>query len=272
MGSKGWLSHTIAASNTNYRKGSGKKHFSVKRLRATRTGQAFSASATPPAFDSKAAVNATVHYDDAKGPHHENISIDWRKGLVFAVDPVSRVSHRRLVGYLSDIPSNHITCHDQHLSPALSEMEEIGPSGESRSTGQGFGLSAEQRKAVEVRSMRVAMDYYSKHWPTVKDVSLRESFDVHCVNGFEEQRVEVKGTTGDGTSVLLTKNEVELAREFSPKTALFVVSDICLRKEGGNWVAEGGQAMEITPWTAPAESLEAIAYEYRLQGSALLME
>ena len=98
MDKAGWLSHTIAACNTNYREGSGEKHFTAKRLLETRTGQAFLVSQRVPTFDSTGAVNATIRYHDEHGWLEERVLIDRTNGLVLLIQPLTG---RRFIAYLT---------------------------------------------------------------------------------------------------------------------------------------------------------------------------
>ncbi|HSF87711.1 MAG TPA: DUF3883 domain-containing protein [Acidimicrobiia bacterium] len=98
----------------------------------------------------------------------------------------------------------------------------------------------------------------------MEDVSAKESFDLRCTKGGDELCVEVKGSTGDGSEVALTRNEVKHARE-SP-TALFIMSGITLRyDDDGQPFGEGGVPRVIDPWVIDRHGkLEALAYSYRL--------
>ena len=93
-----------------------------------------------------------------------------------------------------------------------------------RGRGQGFQLDQEAKVAVEATAMNMATEFYSKAWD-VEDVHGTESYDLICRRGDEVKHVEVKGTTTDGSEVILTPNEVRHAQE-NPSTALFVVSNI----------------------------------------------
>ncbi|HJQ82319.1 MAG TPA: DUF3883 domain-containing protein, partial [Lacipirellulaceae bacterium] len=93
-----------------------------------------------------------------------------------------------------------------------------------KSSGQGLGASAVARRAVEIRAMEVAREHLASQWNEIKDVSLHEPFDFHCRDDHRELHVEVKGTTQNGSVILLTPNEVEHARSHSDSTALIVVS------------------------------------------------
>jgi hypothetical protein len=56
--------------------------------------------------------------------------------------------------------------------------------------------------------MDLALCHYRRIWREVSNVSAFKPFDILCRDGERELRVEVKGTTSSGLSVLLTRNEV----------------------------------------------------------------
>ena len=81
--------------------------------------------------------------------------------------------------------------------------------------------------------------------------------------GDDELRVEVKGTTANGSKVLLTRNEVRSAREF-PSVALFIVRSIQMVESDGRPVASGGQHREWNPWNVDEGELDCFQYKYSL--------
>jgi hypothetical protein len=132
-----------------------------------------------------------------------------------------------------------------------------------RAQGQGFGLSPDERKAVEARAMEVAAKYYEDEGWIVEDVHKTRSYDLIIQRNGEEVHVEVKGTTGLGQKILLPKNEVAHARRQHPNTALFVVHGIKL--DGGNPpIATGGTVWLLCPWDVDQGQLEPLAYSYVL--------
>ena len=136
-----------------------------------------------------------------------------------------------------------------------------------RTSGQGFGLSAEERRAVENHAMSVAKQYLQQHWDRVHDVSANASFDFLCQSGAQELRVEVKGTTGTGEKVILTRGEVREAEE--PNYAMFVVTEIQLgRSEPSSSKAYGGKCTCFSPWQLAAHQLEPISYSCKLNWEA----
>jgi hypothetical protein len=146
------------------------------------------------------------------------------------------------------------------VSAARAVLEEVAG---RRPSGQGFGLSAAQRKAVEDRAMELAQKYYEQeHW-TVEDVHKTRSYDLVCRRDGQELHVEVKGTTGLGEKVLLPRNEVAHAQKQHPDVALFVVHGIKLTSQNPP-VASGGTVLLLHPWHIEQGQLEPLAFSYTL--------
>jgi len=127
--------------------------------------------------------------------------------------------------------------------------------------GQVWVSDPAKRRAIERYAMVQAIAHYQKTWPTVEDVSAKESFDLRCRHGELELRVEVKGTSTAGGTVLLTRNEVQHVQDPKNTVALFVVSGI---QVGADNTCAGGVSLAIEPWRLDTERLSAVAYEYRL--------
>ena len=75
--------------------------------------------------------------------------------------------------------------------------------------------------------------------------------------------LEVKGTTSNGRSIILTKNEVELHLNEHPGTALAIVSDITLTGEHHD-IAAGGHLEIQEPFQVENSQLTAISYTYTI--------
>ena len=110
----------------------------------------------------------------------------------------------------------------------------------------------------------MAEDHFIQEGYDVTDVSRYSSYDLHCSRETEELRVEVKGTTGRGDSVFLTRNEVEHARRHCGRVAIFVVRNIVLDRTGPGPVARGGDISIIRPWDNDQGVLTPIQFEYTL--------
>lgn len=126
------------------------------------------------------------------------------------------------------------------------------------SGGQGYGLTGDERVAVEMHAVACAVAYFVGHQYNVRAVG--KPYDLECVRGNETVHVEVKGTTGPGDSVELTVGEVRHARTFR-HTILFVVSDIVLDRRGR---ARGGAQWVFDPWQPEEGALAPTRFTYSI--------
>jgi hypothetical protein len=132
--------------------------------------------------------------------------------------------------------------------------------------GQGFGLSADERKAVELHAMRAARAHYERLGWTVTDTSASAPYDYRAVRDKEIRYIEVKGTTGTADTVILTSNEVEHAQRNFPNCALLVISEIQITKSEGQATAGAGRlAVILDPWKIDESSLVATQFRYTLR-------
>lgn len=118
------------------------------------------------------------------------------------------------------------------LIEAAEAMERISrPGSRSAGGGQGFGLNATERAAVEGRAMDVAMAWLAANgFVRIRDVHLTHSCDLLATRDGAEHSVEVKGTTSGLGKVILTANEVALHRRTHPANLLIVVHNIGLQE------------------------------------------
>jgi hypothetical protein len=155
-----------------------------------------------------------------------------------------------------------------HAIVAAAQIETIqvpASRGSRRAAGQGYGFTPLERRAVERHAQRLAEEHFISLGFQVEDVSACRSYDLHCTNGQNEVRVEVKGTTGAGEVIILTRNEVAHAREQKSCMALVVVSDIRIARRENAWLAEGGSLRVTRPWAIDDSKLDATQFEYRLE-------
>lgn len=127
--------------------------------------------------------------------------------------------------------------------------------------GQGFRLSVADRFAIERHAMDRACRYLTSLGWAVEDVGAKRPYDIDATRGDQQLFVEVKGTTSDGSEVLLTHGEVVLHRREFPKTMLLVVHSINLMK-GDPPVASGGALRVIDGFSPDPADLTPIAYRY----------
>jgi hypothetical protein len=147
-------------------------------------------------------------------------------------------------------------------SDAVAAVVQIA-AGRSHGGGQEFLVSQAVRNAVEMYAVGWAARYYRAQGWTVTDVGASESYDLRCTRGSEEHHVEVKGTTGLGETLILTRNEVAHAREWHPAVDLFIVTDIQIDgRESDHPVASGGVACVWRNWLPAEEDLTPVGYVY----------
>lgn len=168
--------------------------------------------------------------------------------------PIDRVTR-------SDIPSAtqpEITRAEREVAKAAGR-----PAKERQKAGQGFASDQAAKVTVEAHAMNAALAHYQALGDVV-DTSRTESYDYVIDIGGETWHVEVKGTTGDPTQVLLTPNEVTHAEQY-PHTALFILSNITVvRGPDGTLTASGGRATVFHPWSLDADRLTPIGFKYRV--------
>lgn len=133
-----------------------------------------------------------------------------------------------------------------------------------RAPGQGYRSSPAARQALEKYSMDRAMRHFGAiGWSTITDVSRSRCFDLLCLRGTSELRVEVKGTTSEGSRILLTRNEVTHARRVFPGVALYILADVKLTAvDEAIYRADGGIEIIRNPWDIRTGQLQALAYQY----------
>ena len=139
-----------------------------------------------------------------------------------------------------------------------------------RARGQGYQSSPAARRALEQHSMDRAMRYFDTlGWSTITDVSRSRCFDLLCQRGTSELRVEVKGTTSEGSRILLTRNEVTHARRVFPRVALYILADVKLTvADEAIYRADGGTEIVRNPWDIRPDRLQPLAFEYTVSTEA----
>jgi hypothetical protein len=133
---------------------------------------------------------------------------------------------------------------------------------ESADAGGRRRISAAQRRAVELRAMEIVRQAYEARGWVVEDVSAYRPYDLVCRRDADLRHVEVKGVSGPGVRVELTRNEVEHART-CPAVALAVVAGITV-SDGEKPQGQGGLLDLRDPWDLDEKALRATAYTYAL--------
>jgi hypothetical protein len=121
--------------------------------------------------------------------------------------------------------------------------------GSSLSKSQGFGLTATERKAVELRAMVLADTWLREQGYEPKDTSSNKPYDFEAMKNNELLYVEVKGTTSDSAeAITMTHGEVDLHQSKKGSTALIIVTGIRLEKDEAASVASGGIVESLVGW------------------------
>lgn len=126
-------------------------------------------------------------------------------------------------------------------------------------SGQGFGLTAAERKLVESRAMNLALTWLTANgFQNVRDVHATHSCDFIAARAGVDHMIEVKGTTSTLGKVILTANEVDLHRSSHPANLLIVVHGIDLDADGAQ--ASGGTVTVYDPWKVDEWVLKPLSY------------
>lgn len=194
--------------------------------------------------------------------------VDWAKTFprkVFSKKALTEFAHRYSAFRVRDAIEEVLAKYGSWSE--VPEIQEVCDFIEIRSGkhlgGQGFKTSIEERIAIERYAMAKAESYYrGQGWSVNPDVHKNEPFDLHCTrsNG-KELRVEVKGTTSEGTNILLTEGEVKHARKHT-NVALFIVANITLSSMSGKLEPSGGTTIIRQPWRVDDGELTPLAYKY----------
>jgi hypothetical protein len=130
----------------------------------------------------------------------------------------------------------------------------------------GFRTSAPQRQAIELHAMEVAREQLELlGWVSFKDCHGNKPYDYEATFKGQRTFIEVKGTTSDGSSVILTNGEVAHIETRYPNTALVIVSHIKLSGTEDDPIATGGSFRLVHPWQIEEQDLKVISYQYQTQ-------
>ena len=159
--------------------------------------------------------------------------------------------------YLAQLDNRDVSPGDQDIEVMSSLLRPL-----KSGRRQGRGLSAADRKSVELRAMLLATNHLLALGFECKDTSATESYDILAKKGNAVIKVEVKGTTSDlCDSVLMTRNELELHRRERGSTALIIVSGIRLNRDDGNTTSDGGNVEALIGWDIDQWIMEPIAFQ-----------
>jgi hypothetical protein len=162
---------------------------------------------------------------------------------------------KKLVEYVANYGGPKISSREDE---AMEDML----TAEHSSGGQGFQSDVEVRLMIESHAMATCKKYYSDRDYEVEDVSANRSYDFVIKKNGQSRLVEVKGTQTSGDTIVLTKNEVNLSREFGGKMILFIVHSIIMNRKT---VKKGSGVISIIePWQVSDDRLTPISFTYKL--------
>ena len=148
-------------------------------------------------------------------------------------------------------------------------IEDLKSKNKKSSGGQGFGLSTDERKAVEKRAMDIVSQSMKKDGWKIKDVHKEKKRGYDFIFKKEDKVIycEVKGTQNSDAKVILTKNEVIAAEKNYPNSALYIVSGIFLDRSKKPVKASLGKlSLKKHPWEITKDinekKLVALSYQY----------
>ena len=160
--------------------------------------------------------------------------------------------------YIAQVDGRDVSQGEQDASTLTRIIKPLG----ARRQGQGRGLNAKERKAVELRAMMITTEHFLALGYSCQDTSKNNPFDILVSKNGLKTKVEVKGTTSDfSDSILMTKNEVKLHQEEKGHTSLAIVSQIKLDKGSNPIAAYGGKLELLENWDIDKWKLEAIAFQ-----------
>jgi len=140
----------------------------------------------------------------------------------------------------------------RELSPAdQSELsiQDITRPASKASKGQGYGLTAAERVAVELRAMDIAESWLRSEGYKPKNTAAKKPYDFEATKNDQILYVEVKGTTSDKADAIgMTHGEVALHQHEKGHTALMLVTGIRLDREQTPPRASGGILETLIGW------------------------
>ncbi|MFC0489335.1 protein NO VEIN domain-containing protein [Sinomonas atrocyanea] len=149
------------------------------------------------------------------GPEHETVP-DMRTGkpkraLIGRPLSAGHPVHEALIGAQVEYRRNPISYGPDPVTveaAATAENPDL-----PRGAGQGRQMDPGIRRAIEDAAQDRLMDHYRNRGWTVTDTRLNRPYDAVALRGFKRLYLEAKGTQSLGGSVVVTRNEVEHARQ-----------------------------------------------------------
>ena len=142
-----------------------------------------------------------------------------------------------------------------------------GTSNKPRIKKQGQGINRDSRvtKAIELQAVALTIESYVQRGYSVKDTGNTESYDLAVEKENAKRRVEVKGTTTEGVSIILTVAEVTHAQLGPIPVDLAIVRNIEVIRSPDGPQAIGGKLEILENWKPDEKNLSIATYTYKLR-------
>ena len=141
------------------------------------------------------------------------------------------------------------------LAPGEEPVYSLDPS------GQGRQFDLEVRLKVEMAAHERLMDHYRSRGWVVKDTHSGSPYDALATKGTATLYLEAKGTQSAGTSVLVTRGEVEHARAHPGQCFVGIWSGIDIDESGA--VRTDSGEFRVLPFVPDSGGLTVVGYEWR---------
>lgn len=134
------------------------------------------------------------------------------------------------------------------------------------SRGQGRRMDARLRRQIEDLAQQRLTDLFVSDGWSVEDMRYGNPFDARATRGDETVYLEAKGTTTAGRSVLVTRGEVDFAREHAGSCVMGVVTGIETISESE--VDPDSGVLTLYEWVGDEDALVPVTYEFFLPNLA----
>lgn len=211
--------------------------------------------------------------DDFQSARKPDSPREWRESFDKLAVPANMLAHWQSAGdrailrraALSMLESGDEACRNLAARWNTQRTHGTEPADTGFGHGQGFLADVSARRAVERHAMMLVTKRFEADGWAVFDHSATESYDLLAETGEQALFIEVKGTTGRGDVIELTRREVEFAQANSDRMVLAVVAHIVLAGTGEETSASGGELIVRRSWAPTPSALRPIAFTCRLE-------
>ncbi|WP_246469001.1 DUF3883 domain-containing protein [Arthrobacter ipis] len=168
-------------------------------------------------------------------PNHEVLTLSTgrtKKALRGHVLPDGHPVHEALIGTRVEYPRgsrNAIWYSSDRETAGIVDADSAKAPDQPDAQGQGLQMDSEKRKALEDAAQDRLMHYYRDLGWTVRDARHNRPYDAVADRGGERIYLEAKGTQSRGESVIVTRNEVDHARQYPGRCWMGVWSGMRLK-------------------------------------------